>query len=297
MSEQKTLMFIGAHPDDESFGMGAILAHYSGIGVKVFYLCATRGEAGTIDAEYLRGYSNPGDLRWAELTCAAKVLGLAEIIHLGYRDSGMSGSEDNRHPQALVMAPVEEIAGRMVKVIRDLKPEIIITHGPSGDYGHPDHMATHNAAVRAFYAAGDCKQYPEARPAFEPHKLYFSIRPHSLLKIMTRLMPLWGRNPHKFGRNKDIDLSLIAKENYPIHAAVRISKKDSEIQRRAAACHASQGGAGPPRRGMFDLMNTLYGIWGFFFGRREYFMRAHPTPEGKHRESDLFEKLKAARIG
>lgn len=289
-NQQQTLMFIGAHPDDESFGMGSVLAHYAAVGVKVYYLCSTRGEAGTIDPEYLSGYAGPGDLRWAELTCAAESLGLAGIIHLGYRDSGMLGTEDNHHPQALIQAPIEEVAGRMVKVIRDLKPEVIITHDPGGGYGHPDHIATHNAAVKAFYAAADFRLYSQAGPAFQPHKLYFGIRTQRLTRAMVRLMPLIGQNPHRFGRNQDIDLTLIAKIKYPVHAAVRISQRDIATQRKASACHASQGGAQPSRRGMslFGLMNSLYGIWGFFFGRREYFMRAYPSLTGKRRESDLF---------
>lgn len=283
-------MFIGAHPDDESFGMGTVLAHYAAAGVKVYYVCSTRGEAGTIDPEYLQSYAGPGDLRWAELTCAAKVLKLAGVIHLGYRDSGMPGTKDNTHPQALIQAPVEEVTRRIVKIIRDLKPEVIITHDPGGGYGHPDHITTHNAVLKAFYLSADSSLYPEAGPAFQSHKLYFGVRTHRLMRAMIHLMPLVGQNPHQFGRNKDIDLTLIAKTEYPIHAALRISRQDIETQRKASACHASQGGAQPSRRGMglFGIMNKLYGIWGFFFGRREYFMRTYPSVMGKRRESDLF---------
>ena len=138
MNKQKTLIFFGAHPDDETFGMGATLALYALQGVKVYYVCSTRGEAGTVDPELMKGYATIGDLRWNELKYAAQVLGLADIIHLGYRDSGMQGSEQNKYPDTLAMAPIEEVTGRMVKIIRELKPDVMVTHDAGGDYGHPD---------------------------------------------------------------------------------------------------------------------------------------------------------------
>ena len=91
MNKDRTLVFFGAHPDDETFGMGATLAWYAASGVKVYCVCATRGEAGTVDPEYMPGYATIGDVRWAELKCAAQVLGLIDVIYLGYRDSGMRG--------------------------------------------------------------------------------------------------------------------------------------------------------------------------------------------------------------
>ena len=173
MNIQKTLVFFGAHPDDETFGMGATLAQYAASGVKVYYVCSTRGEAGTVDPEYLQGYQTIADLRTAEMACAAKVLGLAGVIYLGYRDSGMTGSPDNQNPDSLFKAPVEQVAGLMVKIIRELKPDVIITHDAGGGYGHPDHIATHDAVVKAFYAASDPAQFPKAGPPFQPAKLYF----------------------------------------------------------------------------------------------------------------------------
>ena len=161
MDKQKTLLFVGAHPDDETFGIGGTLAQYAAAGVKVYYACATRGEVGTADAESMKGFSSVGDMRWAELECAARVLGLAGVVHLGYRDSGMAGSPDNQHPDSLAMAPLEQAAGRVVKVIRELKPEVVITHDPLGGYRHPDHIAVHRATVAAFKAAGDASMYPE----------------------------------------------------------------------------------------------------------------------------------------
>ncbi len=284
MSEHRTLIFFGAHPDDESFGMGATLAFYVLRGVKVYCVCSTRGEVGTVNPEFMKGYATIGDLRWSELQCAAQVLGLADVICLGYRDSGMLGSEQNKHPQALAMAPVEEVAGRMVKIIRELKPDVVVTHDAGGGYGHPDHIATHNATIKAFYAAGDPAQYSQAGPVFSPSKLYFGVRPRRNMRLMIKLMPLFGQDPHHFGRNRDLDITKTMGVDYPFHAVVRPTKQARDIRARAAACHASQGG-GQPRRGPL-----LFRINEMFRRQQDYFMREYPPPT-RHCEKDLFEGL------
>jgi N-acetyl-1-D-myo-inositol-2-amino-2-deoxy-alpha-D-glucopyranoside deacetylase len=284
MSIQRKLMFFGAHPDDETFGNGATLAQYVLRGVKVYVVCSTRGEEGTVDPELMQGYSTIGDLRWHEMKNAAGVLGLADFIHLGYRDSGMQGSEHNSHPDALAMAPVDEVAGKMVKIIRTLKPDVVLTHDAGGGYGHPDHIATHNAAVKAFYAAADPAQYPGAGPAFKPSKLYFGVRPFKDMKLMIKLMPLFGQDPHHFGRNKDIDFTKVMGVEYPVNAVVRLTKQAREIRVRAAACHASQGG-GQTRGGPL-----IFRISGLFRQPQDHFMREYPPPN-QHLEKDLFEGL------
>ena len=96
MNKQKTLVFFGAHPDDESFGIGSTLAQYAASGVRVYYVCSTGGESGTVDPKYLKGNTSIKQLRSAEMRCAAEVLGLAGVYDLGYRDSGMRGSESKR---------------------------------------------------------------------------------------------------------------------------------------------------------------------------------------------------------
>jgi N-acetyl-1-D-myo-inositol-2-amino-2-deoxy-alpha-D-glucopyranoside deacetylase len=284
MDTSKTLLFVGAHPDDETFGIGGTLAQYAAAGVKVYYACSTRGEVGSASPQYMKGFTSVGDMRWAELKCAAQVLGLADVIHLGYRDSGMAGSEDNKNPASLAMSPVDEVAGRIVKIIRELKPDVVITHDAGGGYGHPDHIAAHNATVKAFHAAGDPKQYPQTGAFFQPRKLYFGIRPRGLLKLMVRLMPLFGRNPHQFGRNKDIDLTSMMEIEYPVNAVIRLKKQSIEIRDRAAACHASQGG-GRMRQGPFRILRIVEKVQ----GQRDCFMRAYPPP--KRREKDLFEGI------
>ena len=169
----------------------------------------------------------------------------------------MTGSPDNQNPASLFKAPVEQVASLMVKIIRELKPDVIITHDAGGGYGHPDHIATHNAVVKAFYAASDPAQFPKAGPPFQPVKLYFGIRPAGIMKIAVRLMPLLGQNPRKFGRNKDIDLTKMLDIKYPVHAIVRLKNKSLETRDEASACHASQGGGGPvPAPSAFSVSST-----------------------------------------
>ena len=116
----KTLLAVLAHPDDESFGLGGTLALYASKGYDVYYVCATRGEAGTVDEEHLKGFKDTAEMRTAELMKAAQALGLKEVFFLGYRDSGMPGTAPTQHPDAQVSAPIDEVAGRVVKHIRGL---------------------------------------------------------------------------------------------------------------------------------------------------------------------------------
>jgi LmbE family N-acetylglucosaminyl deacetylase len=293
MNSTRTLIFAGAHPDDETFGMGATLAKYAAEGVKVYYVCCTGGEAGTVEPQYLKGYQSIFDLRQAEMKGAAQVLGLAGVIYLGYRDSGMQGSEDNKNPAALVNAPLDEAAGRMVKILRELRPQVVITHDPSGGYNHPDHIATYQLTLKAFTAAGDKALYPQFGAPYQPQKLYYGVRSHRVLKVMIKIMSLFGRNVHKFGRNHDIDLTKIVEHEYPIHAYVRLTTKDMETRLKAGACHASQGGGRPPGRGqgLMGLANSLAMINTRLFGYKDYFMREYPPVKNKRREKDLFEGL------
>jgi N-acetyl-1-D-myo-inositol-2-amino-2-deoxy-alpha-D-glucopyranoside deacetylase len=282
MSKSKTLVFVGAHPDDESFGVGGTLAQYVADKFKVYYICGTRGEVGEVTEEAMKGYASIAELRSYELKCAAEILGLTDVIYLGYRDSGMAGSEDNIHPQALAAARLEEVSGRIVAILRRLKPEVVVTFDPVGGYHHPDHVAIHNATVMAFRAAGDPQKYTEAGPAFRPQKLYFHVFPHRFLKVMVKLTAFFGRDPHHFGRNKDIDLASMIETDFPVHAVIHLRKQSVQTRGRAAACHASQLSGGSPRGGILGLINKM-------FGQRDSFMRAEPPVKGRLHERDLFE--------
>ena len=281
--ETQTLLAILSHPDDESFGMGGTLALYARRGVNVYLICMTGGESGTVAPEFLNGYASVAELRAAELRCAAEKLGLAGVIMGGYRDSGMPGTPDNRHPNALVNQPVEEVAARLVHHIRELRPQVIITHDPIGGYRHPDHIATHRAVRRAFEMTGDPTACPdEPLPPFQPQKLYYYTIPKGWIKFWARIWQLMGRDPRKFGRNRDIDiLALIEEGDFPIHARIDV-RRALKARDAAAACHASQLDGGPPNRGPLSLILR-------FVAAKDNYMRAYPAPPPGLRERDLFE--------
>jgi LmbE family N-acetylglucosaminyl deacetylase len=277
----KTILAVLAHPDDESFGLGGTLALYAQKGNDTYLVCATRGEVGTVDAEHLNGFKNTAELRTAELNRAAKVLGLKEVFFLDYRDSGMPGTEDNKHPDAQINHSLDEVAGRVVKYIRELKPDVVITFDPIGGYKHPDHIHIHRATVLAFEKADDASFHPESGAPFKPRALYYQVFPRSMLRWMVRLMPLLGKDPTKFGRNEDVNLKELAKVDFPVHARVDITPV-AEIKQEAGGQHASQGGS-QMRRGWMGLLAKAW-------GEREEFMRAYPpVDDGRQKiANDLF---------
>jgi LmbE family N-acetylglucosaminyl deacetylase len=277
----KTLLAVLAHPDDESFGLGGTLALYASKGYDVYYVCATRGEAGTVDEEHLKGFKDTAEMRTDELMRAAKELGLKEVFFLGYRDSGMPGMEANQHPNAQINAPIEEVAGKVVKYIRKLKPEVVLTFDPIGGYKHPDHIHIHKATVFAFANSDNASFYPEAGDPFKPQALYFHVFPKGLLKAAVRLMPLFGKDPTKFGRNGDINMKELAEVSFPVHVRVNV-RSAADAKRKASECHASQGGM-QMRRGIMGFVTKL-------MGEREDYMQAFPpVGEAFKRRTDLFD--------
>ena len=281
-----TLLACLAHPDDETFGMGGTLALYARRGVSVHLVCGTRGDVGEVDPELLKGFGSIAERRESELRCAAEILGLQGVHFLGYRDSGMPGSEDNTHPNALAAQPVDEVAAKVAHTIRLLKPQVVVTHDPIGGYKHPDHIAMHNATRRAFSLAAD-PAFAGDLPPWQPTKLYYQTMPKTFFRLAVRLAPLFRIDPRHFGRNGDIDLlSLIEEGDFPTHA--RIDCRSVRLIRdEATACHSSQlGGGGMPRSGPLALLRRYLGL-------TETFMRAYPAPEGRLRERDLFEGVGA----
>lgn len=275
----KRLLAVLAHPDDESFGMGGTLAFYAQRGVEVHLICATRGEAGMMDETHLQGYSSVAEKREAELRCAARILGLKKVHFLDYRDSGMPGSADNQHPQALVSAPLEKVSLQIAHLIRRIKPQVVLTFDPIGGYRHPDHIAIHQATLLAIESAGDAALETEGMAPYRPEKLYLHTISRRFLRMAVRLMPLFGKDPTRWGKNGDIDLKSLAIEDFPTHAVIDFTSV-RERKAEASACHSSQGGAG-----------LAQGIWGLIMriaGSRETFMRAYPDPVNGTVERDLF---------
>ena len=282
-NDNRVILAVLAHPDDETFGMGGTLALYARLGASVYLVCATRGEAGDVDTEFLRGFRSVAERREAELRCAAEKLGLAGVNFLEYRDSGMPGSADNQHPQALIAAPIEEVAAKIAGYMRQLRPQVVLTFDPLGGYRHPDHIAVHKATVSAFELAGQAS-FESTLPPYQPAKLYFQVFPLKFLRFALKILPFFGVDPRKFGRNRDIDLTaLIQDSDFPIHAKISHRSVATQID-QATFCHASQLSGVSLRRGSLRWLQ-------YFLGNADYFIRAFPPASADLEERDLFAGL------
>ena len=275
----KCLLAVLAHPDDESFGPGGTLALYAQEGAEVHLICATRGDVGEIPPELQLNSEETARMREDELRCAAAELGLTGVHLLGYRDSGMPGSSNNNHPDALASAPVAEVAEKVADLMRQIRPQVVITHDPIGGYRHPDHIAIHKAAVEAFNSVREKMESGSAPSNSHLQKLYYHTFPRRFLRYMVRLLPLFGKNPRKFGRNEDIDLLEISRVDFPIHARIDF-RRVADLKEKASACHKSQ--MGPSSGGLFGVIMRL-------FSGPETFTRAHPPAPDRLRERDLFD--------
>lgn len=279
-SQKQVLLAVLAHPDDETFGMGGTLALYASRGVEVHLVCATRGEVGEMDPKLLEGFASIAERRESELCCAADMLGLKAVHFLDYRDSGMPGSPDNTHPMALAAQPVEEVAEKVALWIRELKPQVVLTFDPVGGYYHPDHIAIHKATVAGVELAKQSEDGETGLDGYAVQKLYYHTMPKGFIRTAVWLMKLVGKDPTKFGTNKDIDLEAIARVSFPTHAVIRYNQVE-KLRAKASACHESQGGkkmGGGPLGFLLRL-----------FSAKDTFMRAFPPVKTRQVERDLFE--------
>ncbi len=177
------LLTVHAHPDDESSKGAGSVALYHAEGVRTVLVCCTGGEEGEVLNPALdtpEVHARLADLRQEELAEATRVIGYDEVVMLGYRDSGMPGSEANAHPASFAQAPLEEAVGRLVAVIRRVRPQVMVVYGDDqSGYPHPDHLRVHEIGLAAFSAAGDPDQFPGSGGPWQPAKLYyteFSVR-------------------------------------------------------------------------------------------------------------------------
>ncbi|MEJ7749496.1 MAG: PIG-L family deacetylase [Candidatus Limnocylindrales bacterium] len=157
-----TLMTVHAHPDDETIGTGGTMAKSVDQGRRVVLVTCTRGEMGEIvvpDLDTPDNHRRLAELRAAELERAMDALGVSEWENLGYHDSDMMGRPGNHDPRCFWQADLDEAAGRLVWFIRRYQPDVVTTYNDFGGYGHPDHIRTHDVAVRAFARAGDPSWY------------------------------------------------------------------------------------------------------------------------------------------
>ena len=170
------LLVVRPHPDDESSATGGLLARYAALGVRTAVVTCTRGEEGEIhdpDLDPEEAHARLGDIREAELRAACQVLGVSELHLLGYRDSGHGRHARQSAPGGLLQRrPGRGAAGRLVRIIRRLQPQVVVTENVDASYSHPDHIMGSRVSVRAFAAAGDPAEYPEAGPIWQPARLY-----------------------------------------------------------------------------------------------------------------------------
>ncbi|GAP61938.1 hypothetical protein ARMA_0361 [Ardenticatena maritima] len=251
MREQRRLLGIFAHPDDESFGPGATLAKYAREGVDVHVCIVTDGAAGTWDPQAAdeAEHASLAEVRRRELECACRALG-ATLHQFGYRDSGMEGAPDNKHPDSLYQADLDEVAHDIVRLVREVRPHVIITHDPTGGYFHPDHIKVNHAVQRAWARMGDPDAYrdllAEGYEPWQPARLYYTVIPRSRIKWFIRILRLRGQDPRRFGRNGDIDLTRLGVPDDEIHVRLYVEPY-LDVKEQASACHRSQGGGGAAR--------------------------------------------------
>ncbi|MGD8584467.1 MAG: PIG-L deacetylase family protein [Chloroflexota bacterium] len=279
----RRLLAVLAHPDDESYGMGGTLARYSREGVDVHLAIATDGAAGSIDPKWQGDRSRLAEARAAELRRASEILGV-QVHMLGYRDSGYIGDPAGEHPRAWVNADKNEAVGRVVGLIRQLRPDVLVTHDETGGYYHPDHIQCCTIVTAAFHAAGDPAQYPEIGPGpFRPARFYYSAFSNRWVRFLMIYMRLKGQDPTRAGRNQDIDYTRIGLPPEKITTTVDY-RPYWDLKIAASAEHGSQGGGTSFSR-MFPswLQKRLFGY--------ETYIRVYPPLPPGRREKGLFEGL------
>jgi mycothiol S-conjugate amidase len=190
MDERLAILTVHAHPDDESSKGAGTIARYRREGVHAVLVCCTGGEEGDIlnpemDREEVR--ANLAEVRRAELHAAAGIIGYDEVVWLGYRDSGMPDSEANSRPDSFARADLDDAVGRLVAVIRRVRPQVVVTYADDQrGYPHPDHLRVHEISLPAFDAAADPDRYPDAGRPWQPLKLYYTSWSRARIEAMHR---------------------------------------------------------------------------------------------------------------
>ncbi|GAC1364044.1 MAG: PIG-L family deacetylase [Ktedonobacteraceae bacterium] len=230
----KRLLGVFAHPDDEGSISGALL-HYHMLGVETGLVYATRGEVGESSDSVVVAPENLGEVREEEMRAAAEVLNVQRLWFLGYRDSGLPGTSDNQHPRAFIRARAAEVIGKLVAIIREFRPQVIITFDESGGFKHPDHIAIYKYAIGAFHSAADEALYPELGPAYSAAKLYYT----SFARRQILLMSEWLQDQAFDDIFKDLDLEQSGLADNQISVLLDVERWQ-ELKARSWAMHRSQ---------------------------------------------------------
>lgn len=188
MAEPWCLLTVHAHPDDESSKGAGTVARYHAAGVRTVLVSCTGGEEGDVlnpAMDRPEVHARLAAIRREELDRAAAIIGYDEVVRLGYRDSGMPGTEANARHDAFANVPLDEAVGRLVAVVRRCRPQVVVTYPEEqSEYPHPDHLRVHEVTVAAWEAAADPDRYPEAGPAFAPAKLYYTVWPRRRMRAV-----------------------------------------------------------------------------------------------------------------
>ena len=271
LNKRPGLLAIFAHPDDESLAMGGTLARYSHAGVEVSLVCATRGEWGSISDPALATRENLAQVREGELRAACQVLGISQLHFLDCPDSDVNHTD------------WPEVEEKIVRHIRKLRPDVIVTFGPDGLYGHPDHIAVSTLVTSAFRSAGDASRYAEQlEQGLEQHqasKLYYAQFPQNLaaelvasLSVEHDAPQLWGFDPGSFGVPEDL-------------ITTGIDVGDAVLKKlQALRCHRTQLEAD----NVFSLIDDHTALR---LLSTEYFRLVEPETAYAILEEDLFDNL------
>ncbi|NJL04619.1 MAG: hypothetical protein HC911_06855 [Chloroflexaceae bacterium] len=266
---------------------GGTFAHYSAAGVTTVLVTATGGEEGEIVVPELatpENFARLRELRDAELAAAVQVLGIHHLERLGYRDSGMVDTPANSHPESLHMADREAATRRVVALVRQYQPHVLISYDEQGGYGHPDHIACHQITVAAFAAAGDPQQYPGTGAAWEPSKLYYATLPRN--QIYQTWQQMRERGMETPLDNPEFDLSRFTQPDERMTTCIDVR---AYLPQKWASldCHVTQIKKDSPFMIIpDDLAQNLFGY--------EYFILAQtrvalpPRADGQLYEDDLF---------
>ena len=267
----RSLMVITAHPDDETLGFGGAIARYASEGVDISLVTATRGERGRWRGIAPDSAGHPGApalarMREAELRQAAAVLGVRTVDVLGYPD----GHLDQVDPRRIVSA--------LVGHIRRARPEVVLTFGPDGAYGHPDHIAVSQSALAAVLAASDSTQGEDGHAAHAVSKVYFLAWPAST----------WAVYQTAFKRLTStvdgVERQAVPWPDWAITTTID-SRRVAPRVHEAVLCHASQTSA---YQGLLDLSShTLEQLW----GQQSLYRALSTVNGGRATERDLFEGL------
>ncbi len=270
MTAALRLLAVLAHPDDESLGTGGTLARYAREGVEVHVVTATRGDRGRYRGEK-DGPNHPGPealarLREGELRAATQVLGVRSLEILGYGDG------------VLDEAPPREAIARIAAAIRRVRPQVVITFGPDGAYGHPDHIAICQFTTAAVVAAAD-PAHPAPGASFAVSKLYYMVTTHAG----------WQAYQHAFKRlvsvTDGIEREAIPWPDWQITTWID-TRAEWETVWRAVRCHDSQVAAYQRLAEMSPEDHEA--LW----GSATYYRAFSTVTGGRSRERDLFEGLR-----